>query len=166
MRFTIDWCESLTSSKGNTYKKCSVTDESGRKLENVAVFSFFTDFAKIMPGATVEGVLEQKEFKGSVSYSLGNMVSTAFTRDKANGGAFKGQSGAVKAAEITSNSVKEHQESKHEAIRLAGAQRDAVLIVTTFMKFDEGFSRSPDLIKEKIKDWMKFFLDLGEQPFI
>ncbi len=61
-------------------------------------------------------------------------------------------------------SIKTFQESKQEAITLSAAQRDAVLMVTTFDS-NEPFPTDAEL-QEKIETWMKYFLNLHNQPFL
>lgn len=123
MKFTIDWCETLISSKGNPYKKCSVTDESGRKLENVAVFSFFNGYAAVMPGATVEGALESKLFNGKESFSIVNMNGPA---NQSPGGAFKAFGGVAKAQQVKAENIEKAQENKELGIKISSTIRMAV----------------------------------------
>lgn len=67
------------------------------------------------------------------------------------------------------------QEDKYEAIKLSAAQRDAVLIVSTFKKPTAGLVNGTTIgrdtledeeIKSEIEKWYKYFLNFGEQPLI
>lgn len=151
MIFEILWTENKTSSKGTNYKKVSMQDESGRKLENVAVFSFFTDYDKVMPGSKVEGVLEEKAYNGKISYSLGNMVSTSFTRSQGAPGGFKAKpSGAVEAAKLTEKSVEKAQDRNELGFQAGGTFRDATLITTMQLA---GSNPTDQQVKEVWSKW-------------
>lgn len=122
MKITIQWCESKVSSKGTDYKKCSIVDESGRKLEDVAVFSSFNHYSAIMPGAEVEGVIEQKTYNNKISYSLGNMVSTAYTRSSGP----SRSSQMVKIMDKKAENIATAQENKELGIKISSTLRMAV----------------------------------------
>lgn len=71
--------------------------------------------------------------------------------------------GIAKAQETKRVDIETAQERKHEAIQIAGAFRDATLITLASLK-DQPFP-TDDEFKEMWKGWVKYFLDLHEQPF-
>lgn len=151
MKFSILWMENLTSAKGTNYIKATIKDESGREVKDVAIFSFFNQYAQVMPGATVEGVLETKVYNGKESYSLVNIQSTSWSRDKERGGANRGvKSGAVEAAKITSESVKSSQDRNELGYQAGGSFRDATLLTTMEL---QGENAPDDMIKAVWKKW-------------
>jgi len=74
--------------------------------------------------------------------------------------------GMQKMAEEKREFIKDTQETKNSAIREAGAQRDAVLMVTTFYpEFTDATvaTEKERILKEKYLYWREFFLN--QPPF-
>lgn len=158
----IIWSENKTSAKGNNYIQAEIKDESGQSYERVAIFSSYSKYAEVRPGAKVEGVIMKKMYNGNVSYSLEDRGGT-YSAPRSKKPDF------AKAQETKREDIKVAQELKHEAIKMAGAQRDAVLIVTTF--YTNTIKDIPGEviekgIKDRIEQWYKYFLNLQDQPFI
>ena len=158
MKLTIDWCEEKVSSKGTKYKKASVTPENGTRTDDVAVFDSYSQYGDIAPGRVVEGVLKEKEYQGKKSYTLedGNLGPKPDSL-----GGYK-QKMINETMEKKNSSIREFQGNKEESIRLAGCQRDAVLLVTTFLPRES----DTDYIKTKIIEWRDWLLsdDFSEHP--
>lgn len=69
-----------------------------------------------------------------------------------------------KAMEKKEQSIEKFQDRKEESIKLAGAMRDATILTAEWIR------QTPFPTEEEIKAyhlaWIKYFLNLGEQPFI
>lgn len=78
-KFKIEWMEVKTSAKGTKYAKCSVTDEQGKQITDVAIFGTFPNFEQIMTGSEIEAEMTSKEYNGATSYSL-NPIQTTTSR--------------------------------------------------------------------------------------
>jgi len=74
--------------------------------------------------------------------------------------------GAVKAAEITSQSVEKSSQAKTEGFKSNGSATDATSIVTTFYpEFANYLTGKEEAIKEKWEYWRKYFYDKRDEPF-
>lgn len=153
--YKIDWVENVVSSKGTPYKRATLTDSSGKVVENVAVFNFYSQFNNVTPGGTVTGSLISELYNGKMSHKLEDGKTFKTFAGKPSGG-------ITKAMEVKNTNIKEAQERKEESIQKSGAQRDAVLMVTTFYANAEW---SDDELKAKIKEWYNYFLGIQDQPF-
>ncbi len=110
MKYTIKWIEQKVSGKGTNYHKATLTD--GQKdYTDVAIFKGYTP-EQLMNGGSVEGELKEDVYNGKTSYVLNAPQTTP-------SGANRGQSGAVKAAEITSKSVDKSQDRKEHGIKVS-----------------------------------------------
>lgn len=82
-------------------------------------------------------------------------VKTAFKRDP---------SAITKAMETKKANIDEFQEKKQDAIKMAGAMRDATLISLASMR-DQPFPMDEEYKAEWTK-WYKWLLNQGDQPFV
>ena len=116
----------------------------------------FPNFDDIQSGRDVEGEIWTSD-------SGKNYLFAPKTRKNASGGAFK-----QKMIEDTMNkkeaSIERFQGNKEEAIKLASAQRDAVLVVVQLMS-NRNFNEEE--IRDRITDWRNWFLsdDFKAPPF-
>lgn len=158
--YKIDWIETKQSAKGTTYHRASLKDAQGVITNDVAIFAGFTG-GELNLGGTVRGVLSSKPYNGKPSYTLNSPgeVSGSGARRAGNSVAIE------KAQERKESSINRFADRKEHSIALAGAQRDAVLLVTTFYK--DAWSKDPILsaseteldliIKRKVvefRDWI------------
>jgi hypothetical protein len=147
MIYNIDKIEQVTSSKGTQYWRADLS--SGTELwVGVAIFGGFED-KDLVVGGKIDGELKEKEYMGKPSYTL----DAPMKAKTASGGAFK-QKMIEETMDRKEKSISNFQASKEESIKLAGAQRDAVLLVTTFYK-DVGMHDKE--IKDKViefRDWL------------
>ena len=119
--------QSLTSAKGNNYKKFSVKDEKGVVTQDICAFTSYGAFGGLTEGATVEGLISEKEYNGRKSYSLvdGNLGA----KPQGFGGGFG--AGAMKAK---TESITKAMDRKEDSIMISSTARDATLILSTFFK--------------------------------
>lgn len=158
----IDWIET----KGPDWKVATLTNEMNKTEKEVSINrtskkgEVFPNFDALQVGQTIEGELWQSG--AGKWYLFPPQPKSQYRAPTSNGGASRG-SQMAKVMETKNQNIKEAQETKHEAIKLAGAQRDATLIVTTFYA---NLVLTDVEIASKVEQWMKYFLNLGEQPFI
>jgi hypothetical protein len=157
MQIKIISSETKTSSKGNAYKKVSLND--GRDLNNVAVFPSFSQYEKVTAGSVVEGVVKEKEYNGSKSYSLedGNLGKKP-----------SGVGNMSKLMEKKAENIREAQERKEDSIAFFNATNSAVSIVLGLIEIKskqkgslgEDVSEYPDpaIIRKSIVDYRNWFL--------
>ena len=166
MKYKLSWVEKKHIDKLNKdVLECDATDEQGNSVK-FSIWSDFPNFAEINASSTLEGNLWNKP--GTTSWTLyppkpeQTTQGGAYTKPQ---GGFK--AGMAKMVEQKQQGIKEAQETKHEAIKEAGAQRDAVLIVTTFypeLASDPLLtSEKEKVIQEKYMHWREFFLN--QPPF-
>ena len=162
MKINIQWLEKkhIDSLKKDVLD-INGTDEQGNPVK-FAVWQDFPGFEGIMNGGVIEGNLWEKP--GTGKFTLYPPKDPATVKSGASGGGFK--AGMQKMVTEKNENIKAAQETKHEAIREAGAQRDAVLMVTTFYpEFNDATiaSEKERLLKEKYLYWREFFLN--QPPF-
>ena len=156
MKYTVEWCEvKKTGEKnGRQWKMTSMTlkDEAGVVTDEV------TTFDPVMPGITIEGTIE-------LNGQYKNFKSTPVTSKQGGNSAFKGQQ-IEKAQAKTAEYVAVAQGRKEEGIKMSGAQRDAVLIVTTLLNNKFYTELSVPEIKNVITEWRNWFLsdDFEQHP--
>lgn len=154
-KYEITWCEikKTGETNGRPWKITSMTlkDEVGNVTDKVDTFD------PVTPGITIEGVIEMKgQYK--------NFKSTPTTSKTGSNGAYKSQQ-IEKAQDRKSSDIERFQGKKEEAIKMAGAQRDAVLIVIELMK-NTAMPFSEEAIGVKIVEWRNWFLsdDFEQHP--
>lgn len=149
-KYKVEWVEVVKEGVGERgawkKSKMSLTElESGQKEENVSTF------LEVMAGQEIEGNVvmnEQyhtKEFKKSLEKpnfmkkpDISKQVETAQKRTEA--------------------SITKTMDRKEESIKLASAQRDAVLIVSTLLGGKSGYE-DDNAIKRHIIHWRNWFLN-------
>lgn len=134
---------------GTEYHKADLSQGANLYL-GVAIFGGFEE-QDLVVGGTLTGELNEKEYNGKPSYTL-NPPEKPKT----------GQGGGYRTVQMEATMEKKNkaiagfQSSKEESIKLAGAQRDAVLLTTTFSKDEPFFTE--DEIKKKIVFWRDWLL--------
>lgn len=151
MQHKIEWIEHKEW-QGKKYAKASVTSLDGQKYEEVSIGDKWGEkLATLMPGMTVEGNMWQNPKNGKWSiYPVEERMGT--------GGNFRSQK-IEQAMDKKTHNIEKFQDKKEESIALAGAQRDAVLIVTEMMRADSGVETlNEGWIKSEIIKWRNWFL--------
>lgn len=155
MIYTIKWSEVTKSgtTNGRDWRMTSMllVDGTGTETDKV------TTFDKVETGGTIEGEIVQN---GQYLNFKKKLEAPEFIKNS-RGSNFKAQQ-IEKAVEKKNEAIAHFQDEKEKSIALAGAQRDAVLIVVQKM------ATSPDLldkvawdeqlIKEEIIKWRNWFL--------
>jgi hypothetical protein len=147
MKFIIE----KVDNKSNDWKITSIKGEQGNVIAEVSVNRVnkkgetFPNFDGIILGATIDGEL----------WTSATGKNYLFAPKPASTGGSKGNPGIAKAMEKKNESIAKFQDSKETSIKLAGAMRDAVLIVTTFYK---DLQMEDGDIELKIKQWRNWFL--------
>lgn len=147
-QFKVEWMEK----KGDGWIVATLSDGTN-KTTDVSINErnkkgeIFPNFNAITLGGTVEGDLWQS--------SAGKWYLFAPKAPKqGQGGVFKAK--VIEEAQVRKeSSINRTMDRKEESIKLSSAQRDAVLIVTTFYK-DSGIDAQE--IKEQIVKWRDWFL--------
>lgn len=158
--YTIEWLEKKEYKPGKFLYKVSLKPATGDMINNVTIWDSFPGFTDIMPGSTISGELETKEHNGYVNTTL-KAPRSANSERSAN----RKTEIVTQAMERKEQSITRFQATKEESIKMAGAARDATLIVTTF--YPE-FSLAPNkdaLIKEQWNQWRSWLLGASDQPF-
>lgn len=143
-KYNIFWSEKKVSAKGVPYMKATLKEENGTEHANVAIFSSFPNFADLMNGSNVMGevktTVNERGTSKVLEYPQTN-ASKPFTRSQAK-------------STWTPEKSKEVQEIKDLSFKIAGTQRDAVLI--SLAEFNtKAFSRGKTL-GENILGWRKW----------
>ena len=157
MNIQIDWVEEKTSSKGVLYKKASVTD-GDRKYEDVAVFNYYSKYAEVIPGATVEGVIQEgRIFQGKPSYTLtdGNLGAKPASMRK--------ESTIAKAQERKAEFIEKAQDNKDNAVKVASTMNKAVDLTIAFPTYWDVPNKEEQIIKWR--EWLWKHWDDPQQPF-
>lgn len=151
MKFQINWLVR----KSPEWIVAELKDESGTEFKEVSINKVskkgepFPNFDGLQPGREIEGELWTSE--------KGKHYLFPPRADKPRGGA----GGAFKTAQIEKvmdrkeESIGKFQDKKEEGIALSGAQRDAVLMTTTYFGLGSGGEEG---LKAKIIEWRNWFL--------
>lgn len=160
MKVKIDWIET----KAEDWKVAMLTDDKGTSLKEVSINrkskkgELFPNFDTLASGQEVEGQLWQS--------TAGKWYLFPPQPETTSGGASRSSGGAFNAKQIEEHTIrkegfiKETIENKERAIQMAGAERDAVLLVTTF--YSPIWMKDPILeheLDKLIKDKVVFFRD-------
>lgn len=152
MDFIIEVIDERETKDGKKYK--SVTLNGGSETyEKVSLWSDDPNYASYVEGGRISGDV-YKNAKGYWNFKGLEQKKTYTTRTNA----------VTKAVKEKNENIVAAQDRKHDAIKMAGAQRDAVLMVTTFNAKDP-FPTEAEL-KSAIEAWMRYFLGLQDVPFI
>ncbi len=145
--------ETVEEKQKDDKKWKTVTLNGGSQTyERVSIWPDYEGYAAVVEGAKLVGEVYQK----GQYWNFKAATKSAYTG---------GKTGAMtKVMETKAANISAAQDKKHDAIKMAGAQRDAVLMVTTFEK-NSPFPTDIEL-KQKIEAWMKYFLGLQDSPFI
>lgn len=154
MLHKIEWVEEVESQSGKKYKKVTLAGDV-----SVSCWPDFSKYAEVIPGGEVEGIIQEKgKYK--------NLVDGNLTKFGPKPNEFKAKQ--IEAVQTrTSEMVKMAQDNKADNIKLAAANRDATLILTTFYpEFTNivDFNERTDAIKKswiELRDWL---LKNGELP--
>lgn len=114
----------IVSKAGKPFKKFNIKDEKGIVTNDVVAFSFFSQYAAIIAGATIDCVLDTREYNGQPSNKLvdGNLGP------KLSG------FGIVKNMEKKDEMIQKAQVRKADSIQEAATARDATLILTSYFR--------------------------------
>lgn len=140
--------QEITSKAGKPYKKFNVKDEKGVVTNDVVAFPFYSQYGAIVGGALIEGIITEKEYNGSKSYSIndGNLGS-------------KPSGFGAQAMKAKAEGIERAQVRKESGIEISATARDATLIVTSFYQ-----DLSPEEIKQKWLFWRKWLLANWNNP--
>lgn len=148
MQYTIDWMEKKQVAGKNIYR-ATLKDISGRIEEDITIWQDFPGFADLSPGARIEGDVVSKQNGKYVNKSL-------YPPRNAKPGAstFSPRpSGAVSAAKITSESVKQSQMKKESSIAYFNAINSAIALMEARKLTDDD-----EVLKDFIIYWRDWFL--------
>lgn len=140
----------------------AITDASANRVDKNS--KTWDKFDEIVEGGQIEADLWKNP--SGKQYLFAPKIKSSTEAPRSSGGAYKAKQ-IEEAQERTHTHVQEAQNNKNEAIVLAAAQRDAVLMVITFDK-ETPFPTDAEL-QERFKFWREFFLSeatkRGSLPF-
>lgn len=158
--YTIEWCERKVTSTNKTKMDARLRGADGSLIENVSIWGDFPNFAGLMNGGQVEGdLVPAKDPKYGPTLYPPRPQTTSGGAPRSSGGAFK-QKQIEEHTARKEMFIKETIGAKERAIQMAGAERDAVLLVTTF--YQPIWMKDPILeheLDKLIKDKVVFFRD-------
>lgn len=146
-----------TSSKGNTYKVFNLKAPDGKITNNVAAFTSFPDYEKIVANAFIDGELKEKDYNGSKSYTLEGQQQP---KQGFGGG------GAAKAVEIKTRAIEKAQDNKFKSIEKAQENKEYGVMIssTARMATDTTLSQfaneefDAEQFKMRWLEWRKWFI--------
>ncbi len=139
---------------GKTLHKAELRDEEGVRHEGVAMW-----------GSNWPTVEQNSEVEGELNIQKNGKFTNKTLYPKTTYKTFQAKPSQInQAMERKETSIAKFTDRKEEAIRMAGAQRDAVLIVTTFGK---DILDNDEDIKKQVEKWYKYFVGLqgSDVPF-
>lgn len=146
----IDWIEFKETATGKKKADVTLIDENG-KTTDVTIWGDFPGYSDLIVGQSIEGEIKAaSDPKFKPSFNAPRSPKTAST------GAFKAMQ-IEKAQDRKESSIGRFQASKEESIKMAGAQRDAVLMVSTLIPL-RGIIPSDNLLRDEIIRWRDWFL--------
>ena len=150
---TIDWVETKTGARG-PYQVASIVRPDGEMVHNVYIFSNFPGYP-FSPGVKISGSIDMSgKYK---NLKFGKTVQRTIPMQT--------QSPISIAMDRKNTMVQRAQDNKELGIRVAGAMRDATLIVTQM--YPELAKITDQEVKEKAiqekwHHWRGFFFDQWE----
>ncbi len=144
MKYIVDWCETKTTSTGKNVKNATLKTENGTLIKDISIWSDFPGWNDVRPGSSVDGEIRTSA-KGYKSLSAGKFASSTLNR---------APSGAVKAADITRESVKEAQANKNASIAFFNATNSAISLYGA-LSTQGLMAGTPE---EFIRKWRSWFL--------
>lgn len=146
-KYVIDWLEQKKTSTGKDVKNATLKDEQGVIIERVSIWGDFPGWNDLRPGHTVMGQIKSNA-KGYKSLSPG--MTSGFGGGRSTG--------AVSAAKITSESVKEAQERKNDSIAYFNSLNSAIAIVVQGYT-DAQIMNMAGEVKSSLISWRDWFLE-------
>lgn len=151
-KYTINWAERKTTKVGDKFD-AALKDEQG--VETTGVTLWAKDWPDAQPGREVEGDLVVKQNGQYTNKTLYKAKTWSAGRAAA-------KPDFTKIVEQKNENITRQMDRKEDSIKIAGAQRDATLMVTTF--FHDGFHTDEEL-KTKWLSWKSYFLGQSDSPF-
>lgn len=145
-KYQVDWC--AIKKEGNTNGKPWTIMEMTLKSEDGTIIDKVSTFDPVQPGHTIEGTIEEGKYGKSFKKKL---EAPQFIKEQR-------AANVEKAMERKEQSIEKFQTSKEESIALAGAQRDAVIIVNMLHNSTGMIRSSDETIKEELIKWRNWFL--------
>lgn len=130
MVYDIEWIARKDTQSGKPKCEARLKGADGTLHEKVNIWGDFPNFANLMNGGKVEGVLTPAS-DPKYPPSLKPIQSAPSGAPRGLGGTFK-TAQIEKAQDTKRADIANAQETKNDHIRIAAAQRDAVLVVTNF----------------------------------
>lgn len=150
-KYLIDWLETKTTSTGKNVKNATLKTENGTLMDKISIWGDFPNWNDLKPGMTIEGEIRANA-KGYKSISA-ITSSPAPTR---------APSGAVSAAKITSESVKEAQSRKNDSIAYFNSLNSAIAFVKEFknefgvLMVEEAYKHVLNMRDKFLDEWRKY----------
>lgn len=152
-KYKVGWVEVATTRSGKEKKNCVLNDAAGLAIPDVGIWADFPGYAGIMAGSEVEGEIVVK----------GKYKSLYPPRSAGAPSAPKPASSAAIGVMVEQKNIniEKSQDRKEVGVKVAGAMRDATLILTSLYK--EEFEKMPavvrgDKLREAHKQWVEFFV--------
>ena len=148
--------EQQSKSSGKMYKRVNVKDPSGVVTSGVAVFSSTPFYSQVVTNAQVEGVLKEKDYNGSKSYTL-----EAPYQPRSGGG---NKAMGTEMIKQKSEAVRAAQDSKVESIKVSSTFTAAW---NTAIASFGGKEFTQDEFQKEFKAWRRYFVnnyDVEENP--
>lgn len=150
-KYKIVWAQEKKKGETNgrpwVITNMTLEDEQGNTTENVSTFD------PVMSGGTIEGTIVKK----GEYLNFSKLEPPEFIKKQQGILNYKSQQ-IEKVMDKKEASISHFQDKKEENIALAGAQRDAVLIVTMIYNNLNHPNESVEAIKEHIIKWRNWFL--------
>lgn len=149
MLYTIGQvAEQQSKSSGKMYKRVNVKDTNGVITSNVAVFSSTPFYSQVVTNAQVEGILKEKDYNGSKSYTL-----EAPYQPRSGGG---GKAMGTEMIKQKSEAIKAAQDSKVESIKVSSTFTAAW---NTAIASFGGKEFTPAELAEEFKRYRHYFVN-------
>lgn len=160
--YKIDWSEKKPTSTGKMKLDAILVGEDGVKVENVTIWGNFPNFGTLMTGNDVEGTIQEKQNGNYLNRTLYPIKPV----NPPPGGAKRPLNASItKAMETKREGIKEAQENRSEAVRIASTFRDATLITVSQMGTgggDEGYQKN--WLKWRSWLWQNWDVDETNEP--
>jgi hypothetical protein len=164
-KYQIEWLElkEVDTARGRKkLAKVSLKKADGTIENNVTIWDTFPGFADLGAGSEVTGTLETKE-------SSNGYVNTTLKAPSSRPTSYaKPQAKAVEigvAMERKEKSIAKFQDSKELGMRISAAQRDAVLIATSFYpEIANAENDKEEKISGVIEYWRHYLYSRSDKP--
>lgn len=156
MDYRVTSAESVATATGKRYIKAKLTSVESGVTELVSIWSDYSFYGDVEVGNVVSGVITSNgKYK--------NLKDAGRAGGSFSGG---GKVGMGVLMEKKATGIKEAQDNKQLGVKIAGAQRDAAMVVVELYRdlvMEKPFEERGAFIRSQIRIWRQWFMEEADE---